>query len=249
MTALAAHLVDRVIPAVPVRQWVLSLPHRLRYLLGYDHELCCAALRIFTRALLAHHRAKARSRGIAGGRSGTVTFIQRFGSALNLNVHFHTLALDDVFFESAAGDLRFKKFPPPTDREVARILLTVRSRVLRLLRRRGTPLDDEDALDPLAEQHPVLAACYAGSVRSRRALGPKRGWGPVRVGSDPDAVVVARRSRRQAHIQGFDLHGDLGIRRSRRDRLEHVIRYCARPPIASERLQELADGRIALQLV
>ncbi|TMA82461.1 MAG: hypothetical protein E6J72_02650 [Deltaproteobacteria bacterium] len=36
MAERAAHLVDRVIPTVPVRQWVLSLPHRLRYLLIWD---------------------------------------------------------------------------------------------------------------------------------------------------------------------------------------------------------------------
>ena len=31
MTAQAAQLVDAVLPAVPVRQWVLTVPHRLRY--------------------------------------------------------------------------------------------------------------------------------------------------------------------------------------------------------------------------
>ena len=31
----AAHLVDHVFPRVPVRQWVLSLPHRLRYRLAW----------------------------------------------------------------------------------------------------------------------------------------------------------------------------------------------------------------------
>ena len=32
----AAHLVDRVIPAVPVRQWVLSLPYAVRYRVAFD---------------------------------------------------------------------------------------------------------------------------------------------------------------------------------------------------------------------
>ena len=32
MADLAAHLVDDVLPDVPVRQWVLSLPHRVRWL-------------------------------------------------------------------------------------------------------------------------------------------------------------------------------------------------------------------------
>jgi len=39
MTERAAHLVDGVLPHVPVRQWVLSVPHRLRYLLAWDLRL------------------------------------------------------------------------------------------------------------------------------------------------------------------------------------------------------------------
>ena len=50
MTGLAAERRDSVIPFVPVRQFVLSVPHRLRYLLAYDHERCIAIMRIFIRA-------------------------------------------------------------------------------------------------------------------------------------------------------------------------------------------------------
>ena len=42
MAERAAHLVDHVFPVVSVRQWVLSLPHRLRYVLAWDHALCRA---------------------------------------------------------------------------------------------------------------------------------------------------------------------------------------------------------------
>ena len=37
---VAAHMVDEVFPAVPIRQWVCSLPWPLRTPLGYDRELC-----------------------------------------------------------------------------------------------------------------------------------------------------------------------------------------------------------------
>jgi hypothetical protein len=40
MTDTAAHLVDRVFPELPVRQYVLSLPFALRYRLAFDQELC-----------------------------------------------------------------------------------------------------------------------------------------------------------------------------------------------------------------
>src|SRR5437899_2245918 len=46
MTERAAHLVENVLPRVPVRQWVLSLPHWLRYLLAWDHRLCRGVLGI-----------------------------------------------------------------------------------------------------------------------------------------------------------------------------------------------------------
>ncbi len=40
MADTAAHLVNEVLPRVPVRQWVLSLPFRIRYLLAYDARIC-----------------------------------------------------------------------------------------------------------------------------------------------------------------------------------------------------------------
>jgi hypothetical protein len=93
MAERAAHLVDHVLPAVPIRQWVLSLPHRLRYLLAWDHGLCRAVLRIYARALLGFLRRRARRHGIPHGRSGAITAIQRFGSAVNLMRGAHYLAL------------------------------------------------------------------------------------------------------------------------------------------------------------
>jgi hypothetical protein len=84
MAAGAAELVDHILPHVPVRQWVLSLPHTLRYRLAWDHPLCRAVLTIYTRALLGFERRRGRRRGVVDGRSGTVTAIQRFGGGLQL---------------------------------------------------------------------------------------------------------------------------------------------------------------------
>ena len=49
---LAGHLTDRMLGGLPVRQWVLTLPRRLRYALAWDHELCRAVHGVFIRALL-----------------------------------------------------------------------------------------------------------------------------------------------------------------------------------------------------
>ena len=52
MAERAAHLVDHVFPPVPVRQWVLSLPHRLRYVLAWNHDLCRAVVGVNVRTVL-----------------------------------------------------------------------------------------------------------------------------------------------------------------------------------------------------
>ena len=65
MAERAAHLVDRVLPDVPVRQWVLSLPHRLRYTLAWDHDLCRAVAGLLARAAFRLLRDRARDADIA----------------------------------------------------------------------------------------------------------------------------------------------------------------------------------------
>ena len=104
----AAHLVDEVFPARPIRQWVLSVPWQLRFLFAHDPATMSAVLGVVHRCLAAHLAAKA---GLSrrDARTGAVTLIQRFGGALNLNVHFHMLVLDGVYLERPDGTLRFRR--------------------------------------------------------------------------------------------------------------------------------------------
>jgi hypothetical protein len=51
MVKTAAHLVDHVFPRLPVRQWLLSLPKRLRYFLRHDRRMVTAILNIFLRVI------------------------------------------------------------------------------------------------------------------------------------------------------------------------------------------------------
>src|SRR5437867_1528411 len=128
MAEQAAHLVEAVLPTVPVRQWVLTVPHRLRYRLAFDHALCRAVLGVFIRAVLSWYRRRGRRAGVPDGQSGTVTVVQRFGSGLELNVHFHALGLDGVFAPGADGTLCFHRLPPPSDADVARLVATIARR-------------------------------------------------------------------------------------------------------------------------
>ncbi len=140
MAELSMHLVDAVLGGLPVRQWVLTCPWRLRYAMAWDHGLCRAVLAVFMRAVLGLQRRRARRRGLHGGVGGAVTAIQRSGAALNVNVHFHSLVGDGVFARAPSGATRFVALPPPTDDEVAQLADTIRRRVAALVRRRGIEL-------------------------------------------------------------------------------------------------------------
>lgn len=96
MVDSAALLVDEVLPKVPLRQWVLSVPFQLRFLFASYPDLMGKALGIVYRSIATW---LLRQAGFTHdtARTGAVTFIQRFGSALNLNVHFHMLFLDGVY--------------------------------------------------------------------------------------------------------------------------------------------------------
>ena len=104
-------------------------------------------------------------------------FIQRFGSALNLNVHFHTLALDGVYTRGDGTANRFLPLPAPGVDEVARVLAGTARRIARLVASRAE--GDDDAL---ARDEPLLATLAAASLRSRVATGPGAGQRWQRLG-------------------------------------------------------------------
>ena len=107
-----AHLADHVLPRLPVRQWVLSVPKRLRYHLEPDRAIMTLALRILLSVVVhALHRACPA----AGFNSpiGAVAFIHRFGALLNLRGHFHCIVIDGVFEADASGAATFHESRAP----------------------------------------------------------------------------------------------------------------------------------------
>ena len=97
MVETSAHLIDHVIPAVPVRQWVFSFPWPLRLLFARQPSTLGRCLAVIIRAIetdLIHRAGLTRA---SGAQTGVVTLVQRFGSALNLNIHLHMIALDGVY--------------------------------------------------------------------------------------------------------------------------------------------------------
>ncbi len=189
MVEAAAHLVEHVIPDVPVRQWVVSFPWRLRYLLALDAELCREARKVFLRAVPGFYASRARKRGVERGRTGAVDQVQRFGSALNANVHFHALVLDGVYSApDAHTSPSFHAATRITDAEVAKLLFTIRSRVLRLLRRRGLPSEQGELIGRRDEPEETLLLLFqTASLQGRVPPGPRAGAPLARLGRRPSA--------------------------------------------------------------
>ena len=82
MAETAAHLTDHVFPRLPVRQWVLSIPKRLRYFMQRDGPVLGMVLRIFLRVIAQTLHAKspaAQNLDKAALRIGAIAFIHRFG--------------------------------------------------------------------------------------------------------------------------------------------------------------------------
>jgi|GEM_PF-639569 len=251
MASLAAHLVDEVLGGLPVRQWVLTTPHRLRYALAYDQRLCRRVLAAFIRAVLSFERRRAQRCGVGDARGGAVTAIQRFGSAANLNVHFRSLVVQGVF----AGDgARFVPLPAPSDRDVWRVLATVRRRIVRMAQGHGIDLEGDGIVDgprrdELAEESPLLAGLAAASVAGRSAIGADAGSRAVPLGRAPEtASDDGAGAPCHAHIAGFDLHAGVVVPAGDRARLEHLCRYVMRPPIAQDSVSLAPDGRVRLAL-
>ena len=176
-----------------------------------------------------------------------VTVVQRFGSGLELNVHFHALGLDGVFAPGMDGSLRFHRLPGPTDTDVARLVTAIARRIGRLLARRGLTVD-ADGADPMAAESPALAGLVSAAVQGRLALGPRAGARVERLGHDPDAPWAESSRPLQARCDGCDLHAGVTVAGEDRRRLEQLCRYLLRPPIAQDRLTLRPDGTVLVTL-
>ena len=207
MADTAAHLVDHVLPRAPYRQWVVTVPKALRLRLARDPGWTTWVGNLAVRAIGAWQRRIARQRGLRAPRTGAITFVQRFGGLVNLNVHFHLLVPDGVFVDDD-DRLAFAPHPVPTSADVLAIL----DRIVRRIARR---LADE-ACDDRVEDIDVLAQVQAEAAATWRS--PHNGKPTVR-GVE----------RLRAWCEGFSLHAGVVIADHDREALERLCRLCRRP--------------------
>ena len=188
MCEVAAHLTDHVLPHVPARQWVLSVPKRLRPYLHHDVRVAGAVLQILLRAIRTTLR-RASPGAPPDAQLGAVSFFHRFGSSLNVHPHYHLVVLDGVFSKVDDREIAFHEAYDLTPDRIAQVESVIQKRVLRYFRRQGL-LDEFDAVGMLNWQ-----------------------------GSG-----------------GFSVDASVRIEAEDRAGIERLVRYCARPPLALERL-------------
>src|SRR5215468_8849754 len=238
MAQTAAHLVGCVIPWVPTRQWVVSVPIPLRYWMAASQDLTAQVHTIIRTTIGQYYMNQAVTRGVPRDQvqPGSVTFMQRFGSALNLNLHFHCVFLEGVYLDRTDQGLkpRFLQGEPPSDADVADVLQKISHRVIRKLRRLGYLEASMDAAvatgyDPLRDHAPELARTMAASVQQRIAFGERAGQKVRRMGAGfgYEGETPQLTGPRCASVHGFSVHANTAIPAHRRDEVEQLIRYTA----------------------
>lgn len=252
MAQTAAFLVDHVFPEVDIRQWVLSFPLPIRYLLRTNARLQSDLLAIMIRTISGFLRKKLNIKKNEG-HTGAVTLIQHYGGSVNANTHYHSLALDGVFVQEGSN-LQFLRASPPTNDDIKSLVKKIATRTLRYLTRKGYFCPNEELFnwegDLFAEREPVLASCLSASIRYRIALGERAGQKVRRLGSMAESFYEEAKLEGDgcASIGGFSLHGNISCYPLQRRKLEQICNYVARPPIAQERLTQRANGLLAYRL-
>lgn len=242
MVESAAHLVDHVFPEVPVRQFVLTFPFPLRFLLAAEPKALTEVLAVVQRGISSFLIRQVGFSVASGAKTGAVTLIQRFGSALNLNPHLHMLFVDGAY-RFGSRKVRFHRARRATNDDLARLLDALARRIARLLERRGLLI--ADPVDPYLEFEvgSNLNQLQAASINYRIAIGPHAGRKALTVYSvppleqEPGIPPLAR-------LYGFNLHAGTVCEAHQRSKLERLCRYITRPPVATKRLSTDDRGRV-----
>ena len=242
MAEWAAHQVEHVLPAVGIRQWVLTVPWGRRFLLARYPRLIRRVLGIATTQIFGWLRDDLARRGFGGAQTGSVTVVQRFGSALRLNVHFHILVLDGGYLEDSDGRLTFHCAHKPTTADVQELVTRISVAAEHWLALQGCGPDDEVDSDPDDGQELLQAASLAGKVGLGRRAG-QRSRRVVLLGGREYALPA-----RCAVSDGYNLHAAVSIGPRDRVGLERLCRYLCRPALAKSRLERRADGQVVLNM-
>ncbi len=246
MVDSAAHLVDEVLPKRTIRQWVLSVPYPLRYLFATNPKVMSQMLIIVHRVISTFLIKRARMTVKSGAQTGAITLIQRFGSALNLNSHFHMLYLNGIY--DANG--YFWPVKPPTCDDLDVIAHAIARRVSRFLEKAGYLVRDAESehLDLIQDEEDAMGAIVGASITYRLAFGPNAGRKALTLQTVPVRTEQRRGDDLVTKQAGFSLHAGIACKSNQRKKLERLCRYITRPAIAEKRLSLAHNGNVVIAL-
>jgi hypothetical protein len=134
-----------------LRQWVLTVPFELRLLLATKPEALSAIGRIFVQEIQRWQRQRPRALDYERPETAAVSFCQRFGSSLNLNIHWHVIVPDAFFVPEDTGEhVDTLKHRPPTLLDLEEIVTAVATRCVRWLEEHSYVRSAEDEHEPAA---------------------------------------------------------------------------------------------------
>jgi|TARA_Y100000310_G_scaffold286900_1_gene311438 hypothetical protein len=246
MVETAAHLIDHVIPPVPVRQWVLSFPWPLRLLFANRPDVLSRCLAVIFRAIQTDLTQRAGLKVASGARTGAVTLIQRFGSALNLNVHLHMLVLDGVYTLEDNG-IKFHCVNAPRPEELEKLLNRLIHRIVRRLTKDEVLVQDPEGPWLDFQQDDEFDAIKAASIQYRIAVGSDAGQRTLTLKNPAIAKPTAPKAF-TVNRDGFSLNASVSCQPHQRQRLERLCRYITRPPVCLERLSINTVGQVVYSL-
>ena len=147
MPAQAAHLVDAVVPSVPLRHYVLSFPFELSLLAATNPKVLRALARI-NHEVSARYFQRRAAESSADGKThaGALAFVHGFGSSLNLQLHLHlrVRVFDGVFVERDNEAPRLSPAQALSREGFCELLERFALRVARWLRKHGFAGDEQD---------------------------------------------------------------------------------------------------------
>ena len=246
MSESAAFFVDHILPVVPIRQWVLSVPMPLRFWMARNPRLLSEVLTVAIRAISGFYRQQAKGNPVDAHQTGSITLVQRFGGACQLNIHFHSLFIEG-YYEKNGDVVKFRPSRRITDEDVQVVLSKIQKKVLRLLKKRGLiNQEDGDGCGDNAEtEFSLLESCQGASVQSKIALGGRAGGRVRKLGSFGEVGEIPMGDGPLcATLGGFSLHAAVATDADERERLEKLCRYITRPPVAESRLSISPNGNI-----
>jgi hypothetical protein len=258
MNVAAINLTEKVLPWVPIRQWVISLPFPLRFWIAADFQLMKLVNDTIFRVIEKYIKEKALKQGISNCHTGAISFIQRWGGSLNLNPHFHIIFLNGVFqtYDTDDKEPVFIKASPIQEHEALEVVKNICQEVTAILINRGYLENVDDEISEVISENSVdrdtfLNFCKNASVYSRIALGPRAGSKVRKIGVNEFYNTESSGENTGeccAKYGGFSLHANTWFQTNQREELKSLIRYVARSSVSLERLSETDEGNIKYEL-